>query len=325
MKRNLKKKGLQQKILCTKLSQTIDYLISEIPTEWLILLNASYDSLITGEKLSFITEFIGFIRLEMFYGGPFTYIQFDTHVNAEAVLNSLDGFKNNSLNKLLLLSYANNTPTFPPRQLSNTLINGLDGLTYIDDFISIDDEAQIISCINQAIETQKIESKYEALQKRTVLHFGYRFNYEKFAIDRTPIEKIPDWCVSIFKKYMNICKAGIYPDQLTINHYQPGDGIPPHCDTHSSFLSPLVIVSLGSSIIMDFANANTTRQVLLKRGSLCLLDGDFRYGYEHSIKPRKIDLVDGLAVERGERFSLTFRTLRDFGNPCECSFKDLCK
>lgn len=318
------KKIYQEKILCAKLSQTREYLISERPREWLILLNASYDSLITGEKLSFITEFTGFISLEMFYGGPFTYIQFDSSQNAEVALKALDGRKDNPLNKLLLLSYANNLPIFPSRQLSYKQINELDGLTHIDDFISIDEENQLIACIRNAIEIQSEQTKYEILQKRKVLHFGYRFNYNVFAIDRTPIENIPDWCAPILDKYMLLFK-GVYPDQLTINHYHPGDGIPPHCDHHASFMAPLLIVSLGSPIIMDFFNAEKSKQVLLKRRSLLLIDGDFRYGYEHSIKPRKIDLIDGLAVERKERFSLTFRVLRDIENTCECSFKDLCK
>jgi alkylated DNA repair protein alkB homolog 8 len=41
-------------------------------------------------------------------------------------------------------------------------------------------------------------------------------------------------------------------DQLTINDYFAGHGIPPHFDTHSPFEEFFVAISMLSSITMDF-------------------------------------------------------------------------
>ncbi len=42
------------------------------------------------------------------------------------------------------------------------------------------------------------------------------------------------------------------PDQLTINDYDPGAGIPAHADTHSAFYDGIVVVSLLSPVVMEF-------------------------------------------------------------------------
>jgi alkylated DNA repair dioxygenase AlkB len=41
------------------------------------------------------------------------------------------------------------------------------------------------------------------------------------------------------------------PDQLTVNRYEPGQGISPHCDIHSPFTDIVVIISLGAQIVME--------------------------------------------------------------------------
>lgn len=43
-------------------------------------------------------------------------------------------------------------------------------------------------------------------------------------------------------------------DQLTINDYLPGQGIPPHVDTHSPFQELFASLSLKSGITMTFKN-----------------------------------------------------------------------
>ncbi len=41
-------------------------------------------------------------------------------------------------------------------------------------------------------------------------------------------------------------------DQLTVNDYMPGQGIPPHVDTHSPFEEIFVSLSLKSGVSMNF-------------------------------------------------------------------------
>jgi len=49
-------------------------------------------------------------------------------------------------------------------------------------------------------------------------------------------------------------KSGGEFDQLTLNDYLPGQGIPPHVDTHSPFEEIFVSLSLKSGATMHFKN-----------------------------------------------------------------------
>ena len=45
-----------------------------------------------------------------------------------------------------------------------------------------------------------------------------------------------------------------YFDQVTVNDYDPGHGIPPHVDTHSPFEEVFAALSLKSGATMHFKN-----------------------------------------------------------------------
>ena len=119
------------------------------------------------------------------------------------------------------------------------------------------------------------------------------------------------------------------PDQLTVNRYLPGDGIPAHVDVHSSFTSYVVSISLCSSIVMDFMEAPLSadppppQPMVLPQRSMLVLSHEARYGCHHAIQPRKTDRVDGRLVQREERISLTFRKRRESGL-CQCEWTQLC-
>lgn len=79
-----------------------------------------------------------------------------------------------------------------------------------------------------------------------MLHFGYVFNYDTNEADERADLPIPDSCNSITDRML---KFGIFskrPDQLTVNVYEKGNGIPSHVDTHSSFGDTIVSISLLS-------------------------------------------------------------------------------
>lgn len=112
-------------------------------------------------------------------------------------------------------------------------------------------------------------------------------------------------------------------DQLTINCYDPGDGIPSHFDTHSPFEEVFVSLSVLGDIVMEFQNPMREQlEVLLKRRSLTVFSGEARYAWKHAICPRKMDRIDGRTVWRQRRISLTFRTIRR--TPCECPYYFFC-
>jgi alkylated DNA repair dioxygenase AlkB/SAM-dependent methyltransferase len=111
-----------------------------------------------------------------------------------------------------------------------------------------------------------------------------------------------------------------YPhlNQLTVNRYEPGDGIGSHIDTVSAFGDGLISISLNSGIVMEFRRAGTTpgdngcrKLVYVPRRSLLLMSGPARFEWEHMIVNRMTDTVEGEVIPRQLRLSLTLRTALD--------------
>jgi alkylated DNA repair protein alkB family protein 8 len=122
---------------------------------------------------------------------------------------------------------------------------------------------------------------------------------------------------------MRLGNKGQPLDQLTINDYQPGDGIPPHVDTHSAFMPAFASVSLGSGCVMTFRKFDgTLRHVFLPPRCGVVFSGEARYCWYHSIATRKLDKVDGELYFRKRRVSLTFRKVRE--GACDCEFGVFC-
>jgi alkylated DNA repair protein alkB family protein 8 len=112
-------------------------------------------------------------------------------------------------------------------------------------------------------------------------------------------------------------------DQLTINDYFAGDGIPAHFDTHSPFEQPFISVSLLSGLVMDFRRFDGhERSLYLPSRSVAIFSGEARFAWTHGIACRKVDLVDGEVRHRSRRVSLTFRKIRF--RPCECPYYFYC-
>ena len=108
-----------------------------------------------------------------------------------------------------------------------------------------------------------------------------------------------------------------YPhlNQLTINEYNPGEGIGSHVDTVTAFDDGLLAITLNGGIVMEFRKAvvedgeeHLRKLVYLPPRSLVIMAGDARYKYEHMIVSRMTDTVDGEIIPRKLRVSLTLRT-----------------
>lgn len=112
-------------------------------------------------------------------------------------------------------------------------------------------------------------------------------------------------------------------DQLTVNDYIPGQGIPPHIDTHSPFEEIFVALSLNSEATMTFKSETETKHISLKPRSLIIFSGEGRYNWLHSIPTRKFDKVNGLIKSRRRRISLTYRKIRS-DPTCSCKWTRKC-
>ncbi|KAI1366262.1 hypothetical protein F5Y08DRAFT_351738 [Xylaria arbuscula] len=230
------------------------------------------------------------------------------------------------------------------------------GIKFQPDFISPAHEAALLHIFQHEL-SWPISRKPGS---RLSLHYGYTFDYKTFGVDpNIPYNPFPEWLVPLIPRTV---QGGRNPDQVCLQYYPPGAGIPPHVDTHSAY-DELYALSLGSAVTMQFRhtrarvrvrvseNSNShendgagkksigaaeeeeggggggereTVDVDLPPRSMMEMSGASRLHWEHGIKKRKKDvLADGSVRARGERWSITYRWLRE-GGQCECGDARLC-
>jgi alkylated DNA repair dioxygenase AlkB len=100
------------------------------------------------------------------------------------------------------------------------------------------------------------------------------------------------------------------PDQLIVNEYPAGTGIPAHVD-HVAFDDAIVSISLGSGCVMELARplSQQAECVFLEPRSALVLAAEARHDWTHAIPARPSDTWQGVERPRGRRVSLTFRTM----------------
>ena len=220
------------------------------------------------------------------------------------------------------------------------------GLLFQQDFVTPAHEAELVRVFRE-----ELEWPVRPPGTRLSLHYGYTFDYKTFGVDpNIPFRDFPGWLRPLIPKTVVDPRSGVpkTPDQVCLQYYPPGAGIPPHVDTHSAY-DELYSLSLGSAVMMQFrrppstatATAGATAESDGKRGgeeeedaedkraeldllprSLLELRGDARLHWTHGIKKRKTDtLPDGTVRARQDRWSITYRWLREparAGEPAEC-------
>ncbi|KAK2025892.1 2OG-Fe(II) oxygenase superfamily protein [Colletotrichum zoysiae] len=193
------------------------------------------------------------------------------------------------------------------------------GLFWQDDFITAEHEEKLIHIFRH-------ELTWPDRSGRISLHYGYTFDYKTFGVDPDiPFTPFPDWLVPLIP-----AREGRPPDQVCLQYYPPGAGIPPHVDTHSAY-DQLYALSLGSPVLMQFtrpaaneSEEGDTMEVDLTPRSMLQMSGDARLHWKHGIRKRKTDtLPDGTVRRRGDRWSITYRWIREPAI-CECADMKLC-
>ncbi|QUC17881.1 uncharacterized protein UV8b_02122 [Ustilaginoidea virens] len=187
------------------------------------------------------------------------------------------------------------------------------GLFMHIDFISAESETQLLRIFSGL--------EWPPLPGRRSLHYGYTFSYKTFGIDEdVPFKPFPAWLHPLLPR-----GERRPPDQVCLQHYPPGAGIPPHVDTHSAY-DQLYSLSLGSPVLMQFRDAESGKKidVDLPARSMVRLSGDSRLHWTHGIRARKTDTMsDGTVRPRRDRWSITYRWLRR-GAICDCGDEKLC-
>lgn len=184
------------------------------------------------------------------------------------------------------------------------------GLVLEEDYISETQESHLI-------EIFRNELAWPDRKGRLALHYGHTFSYKTMGIDPdVPYIPFPAWLQDTLPS-----RESRLPDQVCLQYYSPGTGIPPHVDTHSIY-DQLYALSIGDPVLMDFKQENETKEVDLLPRSMLQMTGDSRLHWTHGIKKRKRDIVQGQERMRGDRWSITYRWLRE--GECECGNEKLC-
>ncbi|XP_068215347.1 alkylated DNA repair protein alkB homolog 8 [Palaemon carinicauda] len=312
---------------------------SEEPTKFVFIGNAG---LTTNADEVCITELItaigsGLQAVTLIPGKSYSFASFSKEEEALVIVSAANGLQTlRGSGTPLYMTFVDRVPSVS----SSVSYEHPPGLELIEEFISPEEEALLLRLIDWD-DRPNDKAEGSVLKHRQVRHFGYEFKYGANSVDkdRPLAQGIPEELSAILDR---IVEKGIMPqvpDQMTVNRYLPGQGIPSHVDTHCSFTDEVLSLSVGSGIMMDFryaagANAISSQYpshcaVYLKPRSLCAMKGSSRYEWTHGICPRMTDVIRGAENDTGlrlcprqERVSFTFRKVRH--DDCHCGNKLVC-
>jgi alkylated DNA repair dioxygenase AlkB len=143
---------------------------------------------------------------------------------------------------------------------------------------------------------------------RRLQYYGYRNELEApYSLIKFPVA-MPPLMQKLSQNLVEQKIVSLQPDQVIINEYTPGEGIRPHKD-RNYFENQICGVNLGSDCIMRFAKVSggDVVDVEIPRRSVYVMQDEARYKWNHSIPPRKKDIVDGNVKHRERRLSITYR------------------
>ncbi|XP_073439120.1 tRNA (carboxymethyluridine(34)-5-O)-methyltransferase ALKBH8 isoform X2 [Dendrobates tinctorius] len=308
------------------------------PTKSLLVANGGLGNGVDRERLLDVLKAYGMVEsLVMPPNKPYCFVTYSSPEAAISASSSLSGrdilFVDTEQKITLYLSFVDKVEVTetPPLLLPH-------GLLIVEDFLSPEEELVLLL---ENIHWETEDGHQKSLKHRRVKHYGYEFRYDNNNVDKDqPLpEDIPVFCRVLLRRCLHQGLIKNMPDQLTINQYEPGQGIPPHIDTHSAFEDEITSLSLGSEIVMDFRHPDgTSVSVKVPPRSLLVMSGEARYLWTHGITPRKFDVVqvsEGQKVEtvsrnageltlsrRGTRTSFTFRKIRH--GSCKCAYPLVC-
>src|SRR5215218_9906725 len=185
-----------------------------------------------------------------------------------------------------------------PEQLSLLEpISGLpDGFAYRADFVSAEEEAELVSHIAQ-LELREFEF-HGYLGKRRVTSLGLRYDFNDMAVHEAA--EIPEFLRPLRDRAAEF--AGLVPTELghaLVTEYMPGAAIGWHRDR--PVFGDVIGISLGASCRFRLRRKRGTSwqraSLMLMPRSAYLLRGPARHEWQHSIPP-----VEAL------RYSVTFRS-----------------
>uniref|UniRef100_UPI003AB0044F tRNA (carboxymethyluridine(34)-5-O)-methyltransferase alkbh8 isoform X1 n=1 Tax=Centroberyx gerrardi TaxID=166262 RepID=UPI003AB0044F len=311
------------------------------PTKSLVVANGGLGNGVSREQLAAALKELGELEtLVMPPHKPYAFVTYRSEESAQKAHVLLNGeqLQCGESSVTLYLSFVNSVACE-----AEACVSLPEGLVLVEDFVSAEEEALLLAAVDWSSTNDDVTAQ-KALKHRRVKHYGYEFRYDNNNVDKDkPLSTgLPEECMPILERCVRNGHIDIMPDQLTVNQYQSGQGIPPHVDTHSAFEDTILSLSLGAKTVMEFRHPDGRMvAVVLPGRSLLVMKGESRYLWTHGITPRKFDMVPACDPQsptpatsdlgshsnltlnkRGTRTSFTFRKIRHV--PCHCAFPSAC-
>ncbi|XP_030632519.1 alkylated DNA repair protein alkB homolog 8 [Chanos chanos] len=308
------------------------------PTKSLVVANGGLGNGVARETLEKVLREAGSVTsLLMPPDKPYAFVIYESAEDGQRAHALLNGYTLQCQGQIvtLYLSYIENMES-----KRSTCTDWPPGLCVLEEFVSPEEETELLGAVEWTSHSSEF-SVQRALKHRRVRHYGYEFRYDNNNVDKDkPLcGGLPQVCNAVMERCLRSGHIKVLPDQLTVNQYEAGQGIPPHVDTHSAFDDTILSLSLGAKTVMDFRHPDgRSVAVVLPRRSLLVMRGESRYLWTHGITPRKFDVVPTCEGDRSvtvtsdlshltlskrdTRTSFTFRKVRR--TPCDCVYPSAC-
>jgi alkylated DNA repair dioxygenase AlkB len=186
---------------------------------------------------------------------------------------------------------------------ANTPGQPIPGFDLQVDYVTMEDELQLL----RRVDAGQWQNDY----LRRIQQYGLGYGA---AGTQSPswLRDFPEWLVELAARVSDDAGFERFPENCVINEYLPPQGIGPHRD-YSAFGDKIACVSLGSDVVMDFANSKRAVKVavFVPARSLWVIEKEARSEWVHGIARRFTDIIAGERRRRGRRVSITFRTAAD--------------
>ena len=158
------------------------------------------------------------------------------------------------------------------------------GLVLIENFLTEQEEIDIISCI-------PISPNVHTKNRNSIRRYGSNIPYK----NQMESDSIPPYLDILCTKIFDDGYLPIKPNSVSINEYLSGNSIAPHIDSIESG-ETITILSLLSEATMVFTKNDIKESIVIPSRSLIQLKNEIRYKWKHSILPVK-----------SKRYSIVFR------------------
>lgn len=176
-------------------------------------------------------------------------------------------------------------------------VDNVPGLYYIENFLTKEEESNLLKEIDQNNKWVNTLGKYSRVVQQYGAYFDY-LNHDKL----TPAPEFFPLLKATSQKIEHVIKEELKQEhnfnQCIINNYNKSQRITAHVDYHH--FGPLIAcVSIFGEATMRFTNKSTSVDIIVKPRSLYIMSGPARSIWTHEMLPCKEE----------RRISITLRTL----------------